>query len=100
MRLSRHRSIPLLPMTSFRGAILLSCGLSVSWRLFLINRTTGAIKQLNPKLVGGAPSAGNPTVSFLTLPSGVPALVFTCFIFGTNNGATLPGGHTYVYPLQ
>jgi hypothetical protein len=70
-----------------------------SWRLFLINRTTSAIQQLSPQLRGGAQSLGNPTVSFVTLPNGAPALVFTCFIFGTNNGTTPPGGHIFVYPL-
>jgi hypothetical protein len=76
-----------------------------SWRLFLINRTTGAIQQLSPALAGGAQSLGNPTVSFVTLPpptpgvAGAPALVFTCFVFGENNGTTSPGGHIFVYPL-
>jgi hypothetical protein len=75
-----------------------------SWRLFLINRTTSAIQQLSPALAGGAKSLGNPTVSFVTLPStpgatGAPALVFTCFVFGANNGTTPPGGHIFVYPL-
>jgi hypothetical protein len=71
-----------------------------SWRLFLINKTAGTIRQLNPMLVGGAQSLGNPTVSFVTLPSGVPALVFTCFVFSENSQATPPGGHMFVYPLQ
>jgi len=71
-----------------------------SWRLFLIDRTTSAIRQLSPALRGGARSLGNPTVSFVTLPSGVPALVFTCFVFGANNGTTPPGGHVFVYPLE
>jgi hypothetical protein len=70
-----------------------------SWRLFLLNRTTSAIQQLSPQLMGGAQSLGNPTVSFVTLPDGSPALVFTCFVFGANNGATPPGGHIFVYPL-
>jgi len=71
-----------------------------SWRLFLIDRTTSAIQQFNPELEGGARSLGNPTVSFVTLPSGVPALVFTCFIFGANNGTTPPDGHISVSPLE
>jgi hypothetical protein len=76
-----------------------------SWRLFLIDRTTSAIQQLSPALAGGAKSLGNPTVSFVTLPpptpaaTGAPALVFTCFVFGANNGTTPPGGHIFVYPL-
>jgi len=70
-----------------------------SWRLFLINRTTISIQQLSPQLAGGAQSLGNPTVSFVTLPNGAPALVFTCFVFGANNGSTRPGGHLFVYPL-
>ncbi len=75
-----------------------------SWRLFLIDRTTSAIQQLSPALAGGAKSLGNPTVSFVTLPptqgaTGAPALVFTCFVFGANNGTTRPGGHIFVYPL-
>jgi hypothetical protein len=76
-----------------------------SWRLFLINKTVSAIQQLSPVLAGGAQSLGNPTVSFVTLPpptpgaAGGPALVFTCFVFGANNGATPPGGHIFVYPL-
>jgi hypothetical protein len=70
-----------------------------SWRLFLIDRTTSAVEQLSPQLTGGAQSLGNPTVSFVTLPNGVSALVFTCFVFGANNGTTLPGGHIFVYPL-
>jgi hypothetical protein len=76
-----------------------------SWRLFLINRTTSAIQQLSPALAGGAQSLGNPTVSFVKLPpptpgaTGTPALVFTCFVFGANNGTTPPGGHIFVYPL-
>jgi hypothetical protein len=71
-----------------------------SWRLFLINRTTSTIQTLSPILVGGAQSLGNPTVSFVTLPDGRPALVFTCFVFSQNNGTTLPGGHMFVYPLM
>jgi len=71
-----------------------------SWRLFLIDRTKSIIQKLSPMLDGGAQSLGNPTVSFLTLPNGAPALVFTFFIFGTNNGTTLPGGHLFVYPFQ
>ena len=71
-----------------------------SWRLFLVDRTTKVIQQLNPVLSGGAKSLGNPTVSFVTLPNGVPALVFTCFIFAANNGTTPPGGHIFVYPLE
>jgi hypothetical protein len=70
-----------------------------SWRLFLINRTTSTIQKLSPILVGGAQSLGNPTVSFVTLPDGRPALVFTCFVFSQNSGTTLPGGHMFVYPL-
>ena len=76
-----------------------------SWRLFLVNRTTNAIRPLSPALAGGARSLGNPTVSFVTLPpltpgaTGAPALVFTCFVFGANNGTTPPGGHIFVYPL-
>jgi hypothetical protein len=73
-----------------------------AWRLFLVDRTTSAIQQLSPKLAGGALSLGNPTISFVTLPppSGAPALVFTCFVFGANNGTTPPGGHIFVYPLN
>ena len=70
-----------------------------SWRLFFINKTLNTIQQLSPVLVGGAQSLGNPTVSFITLPGGGPALVFTCFVFSENDGTTLPGGHMYVYPL-
>lgn len=72
------------------------------WRLFLIDKTTNSIRRLSPKLAGGALSLGNPTVSFVTLPppSGAPALVFTCFVFGTNNGTTPPGGHIFVYPFN
>lgn len=71
-----------------------------SWRLFLINKTAGTIEKLSPALAGGAQSLGNPTVSFVTLPSGFPALVFTCFIFSANNGTTPPGGHMFVYPFE
>ena len=31
--------------------------------------------------------------------AGAPALVFTCFVFGADNGTTPPGGHIFVYPL-
>ncbi|HYZ43084.1 MAG TPA: hypothetical protein VE687_21010, partial [Stellaceae bacterium] len=41
-----------------------------SWRLFLVDKTTKAIEQLNPVLTGGARSLGNPTVSFIRLPAG------------------------------
>jgi hypothetical protein len=71
-----------------------------SWRLFLVNRTSNTAQQLNPVLTGGAKSLGNPALTFVTLPNGAPALVFTYFIFGINNGTTPPGGHIYVYPLQ
>ncbi len=71
-----------------------------SWRLFLINKTANTVQKLSPVLAGGAQSLGNPTVSFVTLPTGVPALVFTCFVFGTNNYATPLGGHIFVYPLE
>jgi hypothetical protein len=73
-----------------------------SWRLFLVNKTQNTIQKLNPQLTGpgGAQSLGNPTVSFVTLPTRVPALVFTCFVFGTNHGYTPPGEHLFVYPLE
>jgi hypothetical protein len=71
-----------------------------SWRLFLVNRTASTVQKLSPVLSGGAQSLGNPTVSFVTLPNGVPALVFTCFIFGANNGTTPLGGHMFVYPFE
>jgi hypothetical protein len=71
-----------------------------SWRLFLVNKTQNTVQKLSPVLSGGAQSLGNPTVSFVTLPTGVPALVFTCFVFGTNNGTTPLGGHMFVYPLE
>ena len=71
-----------------------------SWRLFLVNKTAGAVQKLSPALAGGALSLGNPTLTFVTLPNGTPALVFTCYIFAENDNSTLPGGHIYVYPLQ
>jgi hypothetical protein len=71
-----------------------------SWRLFLVNQTASTVQKLSPVLSGGAQSLGNPTVSFVTLPTGRPALVFTCFVFGANNGTTPPGGHMLVYPLE
>jgi hypothetical protein len=71
-----------------------------SWRLFLVNQTASTVQKLSPVLSGGAQSLGNPTVSFVTLPTGRPALVFTCFVFGANNGTTAPGGHMFVYPLE
>ena len=71
-----------------------------SWRLFLVNKTASTVQKLSPMLAGGAQSLGNPTVSFVTLPSGVPALVFTCFVFGANNGTTPLGGHMFVYPFE
>jgi hypothetical protein len=71
-----------------------------SWRLFLVNKTANTVQKLSPVLAGGAQSLGNPTVSFVALPTGVPALVFTCFVFGTNNGTTPLGGHMFVYPLE
>jgi hypothetical protein len=71
-----------------------------SWRLFLVNKAAGTVQKLSTVLAGGAQSLGNPTVSFVTLMSGVPALVFTCFIFGANNGTTPPGGHMFVYPFE
>ena len=71
-----------------------------SWRLFLVNKTVNTVQKLSPVLFGGAQSLGNPTVSFVTLPTGLTALVFTCFIFSTNNGTTPPGGHMFVYPFE
>ena len=71
-----------------------------SWRLYLIDKTKSLIQQLSPVLQGGAKSLGNPTVSFVTLPNSAPALVFTFFIFGANNGTTLPGCHIFVYPFE
>ena len=71
-----------------------------SWRLFLVNKTANAVQKLSPVLAGGAQSLGNPTISFVRLPTGVPAMVFTCFVFGANNGTTPPGGHMFVYPLE
>jgi hypothetical protein len=52
-----------------------------TWRLFLVNKTTDTAQQLNPMLAGGAKSLGNPTLTFVTLPNGKPALVFRYFIF-------------------
>jgi hypothetical protein len=71
-----------------------------SWRLFLVNKTASTVQKLSPALAGGAQSLGNPSVSFVTLPTGAPALVFTCFVFGANNGTTSPGEHMFVYPLE
>jgi hypothetical protein len=71
-----------------------------TWRLFLVNKTANTAQQLSPALAGGAKSLGNPTLTFVTLPNGKSALVFTYFIFSVNNGTTPPGGHIYVYPLQ
>jgi hypothetical protein len=71
-----------------------------SWRLFLINKNTSQIVQLKPQLAGGALSLGNPTVTFVRLPTGKDALVFTCYIFGENSGSTQIGGHMFVYVLQ
>ena len=70
-----------------------------SWRLFLVNRTAETIEKLSPQLVGGAQSLGNPTVSFVTLSDGGPALIFTCVVFGQNRGSTPAGGHMYVFRL-
>jgi hypothetical protein len=73
-----------------------------SWRLFLVNKTANTVQKLTPELTGpgGAQSLGNPTVSFVTLPTGIPALVFTCFVFGSNYGNTPPGEHIFVYPFE
>jgi hypothetical protein len=71
-----------------------------SWRLFLVNKTAGTVQKLSPALSGGALSLGNPTLTFVTLPNGTQALVFTCYVFAENDNSTLPGGHIYVYPLQ
>jgi hypothetical protein len=69
------------------------------WRLFLVNRTARTAQELHPTLAGGAQSVGGPTVSFLTLPDGTPALALTQYVFSPGNGTTRPGGHLYVYPL-
>jgi hypothetical protein len=71
-----------------------------SWRLFLVNKTAGTVQRLSPALSGGALSLGNPTLTFVTLPNGTAALVFTCYVFSENANSTLPGGHIFVYPLQ
>jgi hypothetical protein len=77
-----------------------------SWRLFLVNKTQNTVQKLSPQLSGGAQSLGNPTVSFVNLPPAspgatrVPALVFTCFVFGADNYGTPLGGHMFVYPLE
>jgi hypothetical protein len=77
-----------------------------SWRLFLVNKTQNTVQKLSPVLSGGAQSLGNPTVSFVNLPpaspgaTAVPALVFTCFVFGADNYGTPLGGHMFVYPLE
>ena len=60
-----------------------------TWRLFLVSKTTNTAQQLNPVLAGGAKSLGNPTLTFVTLPNGKPALVFTYFIFSVNK---IPAG--------
>jgi hypothetical protein len=71
-----------------------------SWRLFLVNKSAGTVQRLSPALAGGALSLGNPTLTFVTLPNGGPALVFTCYVFSENASSTPPGGHILVYPLQ
>jgi hypothetical protein len=71
-----------------------------SWRLFLVNNSAGTVQRLSPALAGGALSLGNPTLTFVTLPNGGPALVFTCYVFSENASSTPPGGHILVYPLQ
>jgi hypothetical protein len=71
-----------------------------SWRLFLVDKTHGAVQMLNPQLSGGAQSLGNPTLTFVMLSNGMPALVFTCFVFSEEANATPPGGHIYIYRLQ
>ena len=69
-------------------------------RLLTANQTAGTVQQLRPALAGGARSLGNPTLTFVTLPNGTPALVFTCFVFSENANSTPPGGHLFVYPLR
>jgi hypothetical protein len=50
-----------------------------SWRLFLIDKTAGAVQQLSPQLTGGAQSLGNPPslsshCQMVLLPWCLPAL--------------------------
>lgn len=70
-----------------------------AWRLFLINKDTGVIQTLAPAVPGGAYSLGNPSGSFVTLPGGTPALLFSFFIFTQGARNTPPGQYLTIYPL-
>jgi hypothetical protein len=70
------------------------------WDIFLINKSTRQIRELFPKIAGGAHSIGNPSGSFVTLPDGRSALAVSYFLFREGAGSTPPGPHVYVYPLN
>jgi hypothetical protein len=63
------------------------------WRVFLINRCTGQLRRLAPRLVGGAVSIGNPKLSFLRLPNGQVGMVTSYFVFSEGSRRTPSGTH-------
>jgi hypothetical protein len=69
------------------------------WRVFLINRCSGRLRRLAPRLVGGAVSVGNPKLSFLRLPNGQPGMVTSYFVFSEGGGRTPSGTHLQIVPL-
>ena len=69
------------------------------WRVFLVNRCSGQITKLSPRLEGGAKSIGNPKISFLRLPSGDWAMALTLFVFLEGAAQTPPGTHLSILPL-
>lgn len=69
-----------------------------SWRLFLRDRGTGALRALRPRTAHGSLSFGNPTATPVSTPSG-PALLVTAFVFGEAAGTGEPGELVYLSPL-
>ena len=66
------------------------------WRVFLVNRCSGRITKLAPRLDGEAKSIGNPKISFLRLPTGNWGMALTLFVFSEGAAQTPPGTHLLI----
>ena len=70
-----------------------------TWRVYLYDRERNEARLLALRLPAGSWAIGNPTVRALTGPDGLPALLFSGFVFGEGAGAGEAGQFIAVRPL-
>lgn len=68
------------------------------WKTFLVEKESNAIRIIDTTFPQGGYSAGNPKVSFITLPNGRPGIVATYYVY-YGGAPNLSGPQLYVYEL-